>query len=504
MKKLFTMLVASLCGTMVYAQTGAVSVNDVTIVKGSTTQMEVTINNAKNNTAFQFDLALPAGVSVKEAKLNGEYGETRKLLNGPVLNKKNEPRQRFLSYDDNNALLADGAKVIVTLAATEEAETAALTGEGFVVVTPAGTSVGDGETASANVKVFDGVPITIGAKGVTTLVSDLDIDFSDAAVKAYIATGYDMNTGDIWLTRVKDVPANTPILVMGEPSGDNPYVIPTTISRIYYPENFLKGNANGPELVDQTGAFINMRLNNGQFEGLASTVTQIPAGRCYLQIPATIPSATGDDLTFKMGANGTKSYTGKYDLDFTNANPNDLKAYTVTGYDKDGTVWLTRVYKVSTQTPLLLMGTANTDYSVPSTAQQSCYVNMLCGDANNSTTINKTSGEFTNLVLKSGEYVGLTNESSTLPAGLSYLPIPTSFIPATARGEVAMGLKMEEAEVITMKAILGGEDDGTTGISRVAAEAAGNDAWYNLSGQRISVPTKKGLYIKNGRKIVVK
>lgn len=496
MKKLFTVLVASVCGTMAYAQSGAISVSDVSVKKGGTAQMEVTINDAANMTAFQFDLAVPAGFSVTDAKLNGEYGESRHLEKGDVGGKV-----RFLSYDDKNAKFAEGEKVIVTLEATEEAETATLTGDGVVVVDPEGNSVGAEDLASAQITISEGVNVTIGASKATTLVSDKDLDFTNSAVKAYIATGYDMNTGDIWLTRVKDVPANTPILLMGEPSGETPYFVPVGTSRIYYPENFLKGKANESQPVDHSGAYINMRLVSGQFEGLASTVAELPAGRCYLQIPATIASATGDAFEFTMGANGTKSYTGKYDLDFTDVE--DLKAYTVTGYDKDGTVWLTRVMKVSTQTPLLLMGTANKEYSVPSTAQQSCYVNMLCGDANSSTTITKTDGDFTNLVLKSGEYVGLSSESSNIPAGLSYLPIPTSFIPATTRGEVAMGLNMKEAEVITMKALIGGEDDGTTGIRRVEIEA-GDNTWYNLSGQRISTPTKKGLYIKNGKKVIIK
>ncbi len=50
---------------------------------------------------------------------------------------------------------------------------------------------------------------------------------------------------------------------------------------------------------------------------------------------------------------------------------------------------------------------------------------------------------------------------------------------------------------------VGGEDDGTTAISRVDSEID-NDVWYNLKGQRIDTPTRKGLYIKNGKKVVVK
>ncbi len=47
-------------------------------------------------------------------------------------------------------------------------------------------------------------------------------------------------------------------------------------------------------------------------------------------------------------------------------------------------------------------------------------------------------------------------------------------------------------------------DDNTTGISGVAGEAAESDAvYYDLQGRRVDQPTK-GLYIRNGKKIVVK
>ena len=50
---------------------------------------------------------------------------------------------------------------------------------------------------------------------------------------------------------------------------------------------------------------------------------------------------------------------------------------------------------------------------------------------------------------------------------------------------------------------MNGENDGTTGI-RAIDEVQSDDAWFNLKGQRIDIPTKKGLYIKNGKKVVVK
>lgn len=45
----------------------------------------------------------------------------------------------------------------------------------------------------------------------------------------------------------------------------------------------------------------------------------------------------------------------------------------------------------------------------------------------------------------------------------------------------------------------------TLGINEVnAATQADNNAWYNIAGQRVSTPTQKGLYIHNGKKIVIR
>jgi hypothetical protein len=380
------------------------------------------------------------------------------------------------------------------LEAGEEAETATLTGEGIVVVAPDGSSVGEEDMASANITVSSEVLITLDSN-VGTFVGDKDLDFSDSKLVAYIATGYDYNTNDILLTRVKDVPAETPVLLMGEPAT---YSIPTTTSRIYYPDNFLKGKANENATVDQSGKYINQLYKGGKFQALASSVKAFPAGKCYLQIPASVASVAGEDFSFTMDQYGLKSFTGKYDLDFSDLN---VSAYIVTGYDKDNTIWLTRVKKVSCNTPLILKGEANASYVVPSTEQKTSYVTMLRGDANNAIPITKTADGWLNMILLKGSYKGLPVESYNVPAGSSYLPIPESIV-AAARGEFANDIKMEEAEVITMKAYLEGEDDAT-GISRVAVEA-GNDTWYNVSGQRISTPTRKGLYIKNGKKVIVK
>ena len=47
-------------------------------------------------------------------------------------------------------------------------------------------------------------------------------------------------------------------------------------------------------------------------------------------------------------------------------------------------------------------------------------------------------------------------------------------------------------------------DSETTAVSQVDTQTADSDSWYNLRGQKIERPTAKGLYILNGKKVMVK
>ena len=47
--------------------------------------------------------------------------------------------------------------------------------------------------------------------------------------------------------------------------------------------------------------------------------------------------------------------------------------------------------------------------------------------------------------------------------------------------------------------------DGTTGIEAIDNGQLTIDNWYDLNGRRLDgKPTKKGVYIQNGKKVVVK
>lgn len=107
--------------------------------------------------------------------------------------------------------------------------------------------------------------------------------------------------------------------------------------------------------------------------------------------------------------------------------------------------------------------------------------------------------------------------SGAVAAQKSYLQIPGDLY-VNRNGEIvempssSRRTAGESAEAPASKAALAivFDDDlsngqGTTGISTVATETTvDSDAWYTLQGVRVETPTKGGIYIHKGRKIVVK
>ena len=122
---------------------------------------------------------------------------------------------------------------------------------------------------------------------------------------------------------------------------------------------------------------------------------------------------------------------------------------------------------------------------------------LLLEKTDGSTIEKDTNDDFNNNLLKyaddpvnvSGkEYVLYKNEfvkaSVEIPAGKCYLDLNG---PAVARSlSIAHG------------------DDEAAGINGVTLdEESGDERWYDLQGRRIEKPTKKGLYILNGKKTVI-
>ena len=504
MKKLFICVMTSLCSTYAFADADLV-VKQATITNGNGT-MQVVINKA-GQTAFQFDVKLPTGVSV--SAFETATGD-RKFEKNQVDASTN--KWRFLSYDEKNATLAAGTTFNISLAAEDDAEGGNAETAEVLLVDPEGegTAVDGGNVP---VTVEGSVSIALNPKGTASFISKKDLDFSSLSnVKAYICTGLDLSTNLIYFSRVKDVPANTPIYVTG-PVNET-ITVPTGNSITYYPENFLVGDATNnmtiPASTDEIQYWA-LSKNNGWIGAPANMA--LDAGKAYIKTPKKVAKSavSSGNVDITMTATGNLAYVGKYDLDFTSVE--GLKAYVVMGFANDATIWISRVKTATAGTPLFLRGSNNQKYSVPSSSSSMVVKNMLRGDAENTSEVLK---EYTKdgvdyvtwIYSKSaGTWGPLANNQSAFPAGTSYLPLLKSYAnkSASSRGMTTnFGNVVEETEVLVMKlgSLNGGDDDATS--IRSIGEVQSDDAWYNLKGQRIDTPTKKGLYIKNGKKVVVK
>ena len=193
------------------------------------------------------------------------------------------------------------------------------------------------------------------------------------------------------------------------------------------------------------------------------------------------------NIDVTIGSTGYATYCSEYDLDFNTIT--DFKAYIVVGYNKkSGNVTVVSVKDAPAGTGLLLKGTSGT-YQVPCGESGSIYSNMLVG-VTEETIINTTDGVNTNFTLQNGSKgVGFyaVKDNHTMAAHRAYLQIPNSMLSSSAN---QVGLEFEE---------------GVTSINETNMVEEGDAIWFSLDGRQLnSKPTKKGVYVTNGRKVVIK
>ena len=415
----------------------------------------------------------------------------------------------FLDGEDITSSIVDG---VYTATADKK--------DGKLVVKFSGESQEEGETEF----------IRISAAGQVPFCSSFDLDFTDKPeLKAYVATGYDKAKGTIWLTRVKQVPAETGFLLIGA-AGD--YNIPISLSAadVYY-KNMFKGTLEGTTIYENEWTdrgYTNYYLSKGA-SGVGFYKVTNPAGqaiganRAYLPIPMDIWPNGGEGSTETITVSAAKQvpyYTNSWSaLDFTSLEAQGVKAYTATGYNyKTGTIWLSRVKKVPGNTGILVMAEEAGEYEVPTVQVELYYENMFRGSETAQTIYtNETIDgvDYVNYYLSKGTagvgFYKVTDEAGVkMGANRCYLPIPKRDSASGARGKNAedsfcnMVISDNDDDVIAIPVFGGmnGEDDGSTGISTQFQDAE-PDAYYNLQGQRVENPGK-GVFIKNGRKVVIK
>ena len=265
--------------------------------------------------------------------------------------------------------------------------------------------------------------------------------------------------------------------------------------------HFLCYSTKNSALKGTEGELISMRvkadetLADGVLEGMVSTIkfsdpseNKVVFDDFTFSITVGNPQPVNPQITITNA--GMATYCSPYDLDFTNVE--GLKAYIITGYDWiNRRVYAMRVFDVPAGTGLYLVGKPG-DYTIEIGSTGSYYVaNMLVGTLAE-TTINPTDGDLTNLRLTGSSPQDASFKTFTQPrtfsANRAYLQIPTAVLNNSAN---AVGIVFDD------------EVDGIRGISQNAVEA--ESAWFTLDGRKLSgKPTTKGVYVVNGRKVVVR
>ena len=195
------------------------------------------------------------------------------------------------------------------------------------------------------------------------------------------------------------------------------------------------------------------------------------------------------DVTFTVQEAAAVSFSeeGQIYVTYYNATkdvavPMGMTAYIVTGISEDGTkVTISPVSYIKAGVAVLVEKDKTTEVS-----ETTDFSGNKMIYAENEVPVTTESKLY---VLYQNQFVKVTS-GTQIPTGKNYLDLST-FTNAGTRGFYDIG----------------GANDGTSALRGVVAEGTNgkSDAWYTLQGRRLSAkPTKSGLYLHNGAKVVIK
>ena len=369
--------------------------------------------------------------------------------------------------------------------------------------------------------VYGSTTFTITPATLTVTAEAKEKDYLDPVPElTFIATGLqgtdeqaDVLSGALACDVVSDVVGNTYPITQGSLSTISNYTISYTGATLT-----ITAKSIGSGITPAAGITIDDITKSGSAfttPAIKHNDTPLTLGTDY-DDPITI---TGDATTkyYNVTFTGRGNYTGSVTVRYANvtfgtkdntdyfatfvtnssgdsdfAKPTDITPYIITGVDGDGTTLVAEeLGYIPENVPVVLMAS--------SSATNGFNVKVRNGGEDAITDDNKlvvatgtdddrTFGAGEIYILYNGEFV--LNASGTLAAGKVYLPKSaiTGSAPAPAR-------------------LLIRRRSGLSSIKDVdfSPLATPHSNWYTLDGRRLSgKPTRKGLYLQNGQKVVVK
>lgn len=151
-------------------------------------------------------------------------------------------------------------------------------------------------------------------------------------------------------------------------------------------------------------------------------------------------------------------------------------------------------------------------HDTENTLDEETETNMLWGNLSQNNSIGANPGDYTNYLLSSTGKNEVTGETITgveafyrasktakLGPNKAYLPLLTASVKPSATNPTGAKMNIVFDEIIDEE-----EETTVTGMENTFINNDENDTYYTLSGMKIERPTKKGIYIKNGKKVIIK
>lgn len=269
MKKIFMGCLAFICATSAWADY-AFSIEDFTIAAGEEKEIEVKMYNDVAITAFQFNIALPEGVSIMYDEDEEEYSvvRTSRLLSSHVITtqiQQNGDWKVMVYHNNNKNIKGNSGDVVltITLVASDQVSTGTFTPTlSKQEMTEANGTKHKIDDASYNCSVT--LNTTVTTLGYASFSWPKALDFTNSGLTAFIVTS--CSDTSMHLEPVTKVPANTGLILKGTAGSENIYPLETTDDEALddVSENMLTSNTTGAYTVETDNVYVLSNLDDGK------------------------------------------------------------------------------------------------------------------------------------------------------------------------------------------------------------------------------------------------
>ena len=254
------------------------------------------------------------------------------------------------------------------------------------------------------------------------------------------------------------------------------YAVPTVTNCYYAVTGSYPGtHATSTTLADGT---IATALQNGREEEV--WVQDLITNQPMLEIFA-------NKISYKVPSSGIGTFSTSVPVVL----PEGLEAYVCKTYDSGKSTISTQKVEgtIPANTGVLMKGKGGETYILTASSQtpEAIEGNALIAVVE-ATHVDQTVGEYTNFMMSGGKFVKIaasSNPDDKIPANRAYLPILTSVLPTGSGQSITVNW------------------DEETGVKAVRNVQFMVNSYYTLDGRKLNgAPSKGGVYINNGKKVI--